>query len=70
MMAKMLVLLDWDEEELGKDWMNIFNLELLLYSKEHTRRDLLKAVEASAIMAELCVDCGDIWYEMFEKEEE
>ncbi|KKN51129.1 hypothetical protein LCGC14_0625930 [marine sediment metagenome] len=37
--------LEFDENELGKDWMNIYNLELCLFSKEHTKRELLKVKE-------------------------
>ena len=44
-MTKQIFVLEWDEEDLGEGWMNIWNLELCLYSKEHTRRDLLKVTE-------------------------
>ena len=44
-METMIILLEWDEEELGRGWMNIDNLGLCLYSKEHTRPDLLKVTE-------------------------
>lgn len=40
--GEMVVKLSWDEERLCKDWMNPDNLQLLLYSKESTLRDLLK----------------------------
>ena len=43
-MKKMFVL-EWDDDSLGPAWMNIFNLELCLFSKEHTRRELLKVAE-------------------------
>ena len=33
--------LEFDEEKLGEGWMNIDNLELLLYSRNATRRELL-----------------------------
>lgn len=36
--------LEWDAD-LGRDWMNIFNLELCLYSEEHTHRALLRVRE-------------------------
>jgi len=39
---KLKIELEFDEEELCPGWMNIYNLELLLYSKAETRRDLLK----------------------------
>ena len=42
-MKKLLVELTWDDDDLGQEWMNIYNLELCLYSKEHTKRALLKA---------------------------
>jgi hypothetical protein len=42
-MAKMVVVLEWDELELSGGWMNIYNLELLLYSQERTKRNLLSA---------------------------
>ncbi len=41
---KVKVELEFDEEDLGKGWMNINNLELLLYSKEATKRELLKII--------------------------
>ena len=37
--------LEFDEKELGKGWMNIYNLELCLFSKEHTKREFLKVRE-------------------------
>ena len=44
-MTKQIFELEWDEENLGQGWMNIYNLELCLYSKEHTRRDLVAVRE-------------------------
>ncbi len=41
-MPKLEVTFEWDEERLGKGWFNIDALELILYSSEHTKRDLLK----------------------------
>ena len=38
--------LEWDDE-MGKRWMNVFNLELCLFSEEHTKRELLKVRELS-----------------------
>jgi hypothetical protein len=38
------VVLEWDEEELGQGWMNIDNLEILLYSRNFTRKELLEVV--------------------------
>jgi len=34
--------LEFDEEILGQKWMNPDNLELLLYSKEATKKELLR----------------------------
>uniref|UniRef100_A0A6M3J3B7 Uncharacterized protein n=1 Tax=viral metagenome TaxID=1070528 RepID=A0A6M3J3B7_9ZZZZ len=48
-MARKVFVLGWDEDELGPMWMNKFNLELCLYSKEHTRRDLLTVTEVPEI---------------------
>jgi hypothetical protein len=36
---------EFDEKKLGKDWFNIFNLELCLFSKERTKTALLKVRE-------------------------
>ena len=47
-MRKVFVV-EFDEEDLGKDWMNIYNMELCLYSKEHTNRDLLTITEVEEI---------------------
>jgi len=44
-MEKMLVELEWDEKKLGEGWMNVYNLELCLYSPEHTQKELLKVKE-------------------------
>ena len=41
MMITIKVELEFDEEQLGKGWMNEDNLELLLYSRNATRRELL-----------------------------
>ena len=44
-MTKLKFELEFDEKKLGKGWMNIYNLELCLYSKNHTKRELLKIKE-------------------------
>ena len=44
-MTKKIFELEWDEENLSEGWMNTGNLELCLYSKEHTRRDLVAVRE-------------------------
>ncbi len=41
---KIKIELEFDEKDLGMGWMNIQNLELLFYSKEFTKRELLKIV--------------------------
>ena len=42
---------EWDENELGNAWMNIDNLALCLFSKEHTRRELITIREAAEALA-------------------
>ena len=44
-MRKMKFELEYDEKELGEKWMNIDNLEICLFSKEYTKRELLKVKE-------------------------
>jgi len=41
-MSSMTVKFEWDGDDLGPKWMNPGNLELLLYTIECTRKDLLK----------------------------
>ena len=41
---KIKIELEFDEEDLGQKWMNPDNLDILLYSKDFTRRDLLKVI--------------------------
>jgi hypothetical protein len=36
---------EFDENDLGPGWMNIYNLEACLFSEEHTKRELLKVKE-------------------------
>lgn len=52
-MAKMVVVFEWDEENLAKGWMNIGNLGLLLYGVDNTRPDLLKATEVTEYIEEV-----------------
>ncbi len=59
-MAKMVVVLEWDAMELSQGWMNIYNLELLLYSKEHTLRKLLVATVLATEEAEISSKRGYI----------
>lgn len=42
-MKKVIIKFTFDEKELGEGWFNIYNLELMLYSKEYTKRELLNA---------------------------
>lgn len=41
-MATMTVVFDWDEGLLGKGWMNVDNLGILLYTNMSTKSDLLR----------------------------
>ena len=43
-MATIQVTLEFDEKDLGEKWMNPDNLELLLYGKDFTTRELLQVV--------------------------
>ena len=38
--------LEWNDD-LGKGWMNIYNLELCLYSKFYTKKELLRVRDLS-----------------------
>ena len=55
-MAKMVVVLEWDEKELGRNWMNEDNLHLCLFSGQHSKPELLKvdvvAIEENALALE------------------
>lgn len=44
-MTKATVVLEWDEKDLGKGWMNIDNLKLCLYSDQHTLPSLLRVAD-------------------------
>ena len=39
-MESMTIKFEWDDK-LGKGWFNKYNLELCIYSPEHTAKDLL-----------------------------
>ena len=41
---KISVILEFDEENLGKKWMNPDNLNLLLYTENATKKELLKVI--------------------------
>lgn len=47
-MAKATFELEWDDD-LGKGWMNIFNLESCLYSSTCTKKELMKVKEIKNI---------------------
>ena len=40
----MIVEFEWNDE-LGESWMNMNNLELLLYGQMYTKRELLSATD-------------------------
>jgi len=42
--------LEFDEEILGQKWMNPDNLELLLYSKEATKKELLRILSYHEVL--------------------
>lgn len=44
-MKRMIVILEWDDEELGEGWMNIDNLKILLYTQAFTPEQLLEVIE-------------------------
>ena len=48
-MTKIKVELEFDEQELGEGWMNPYSLDLLLYSEEHTKKELLRVLNYSII---------------------
>jgi len=54
-MKSMIVKLTWDDDDLGPEWMNPSALELLLYNKWDTRRDLLTAEVLNPEAAELVI---------------
>ena len=44
-MAKKIFEITWDEESLGKEWMNIDNIEYLLFTSAKTLRELIEVKE-------------------------
>ena len=44
-MKQIIAVLEFDEEELGPQWLNHDNLKALLYSETKTKEELLKVVE-------------------------
>ena len=46
-MSDMIVKIKWDGDDLGPMWMNLDNLELLLYGKHSTKRELVQVEEIS-----------------------
>ena len=43
---KALFELEWNDD-LGEAWMNVWNLEICLFSKEHTKKELLRIRDLS-----------------------
>ena len=43
--GRMTVTFEWDSELLGRNWFNIDNLKLCLFSKEYIRKDLLEVTQ-------------------------
>ena len=43
---KQLFEIEWNDD-LGEGWMNVWNLESCLYSKEHTKRELVRVKEVT-----------------------
>ena len=39
--------LTFDEYDLGKEWMNIDNLKICLYSKDHTKEELCRVEDVT-----------------------
>jgi hypothetical protein len=70
MIMQKLYLVEWDDE-LGEDWLNVFNMELCLFSKEHTRRDLVTITDVSDPYANLPEGVerypGSTYYKMLEE---
>jgi len=52
---KALFELEWNDD-LGEGWMNIFNLELCLYSDQHTKRELVRVRELEEKKDKDCPD--------------
>lgn len=46
-MSKLIVELEWADDELSPGWMNIDNLKACLYSKTHINEQLCKVREIS-----------------------
>ncbi len=44
-MKQISVVLEFDENDLGEQWMNPDNLDSLLYSETTTKKELLKVVD-------------------------
>ena len=54
----MVVVLEWDDEQLGKGWMNIDNLSALLYGETSTRKDLVRVNEVTDIVRDAINNIG------------
>jgi len=56
--------ISWNDD-LSEGWMNVYNLELCLFSKEHTRRELVEVKEIKTpcehngyTIRNVCTYCG------------
>ena len=57
---KMLVMFEWDEDTLGRDWFNLYNLESCVLTKEHIAdTGLLKIKEINDNEANKGITCSD-----------
>ncbi len=63
-MKELFFKVEYDEDGLGKGWFNIFNLELCLFSENHTNRNLVKVTELPEQESEFC-GCEEPFYSAF-----
>lgn len=58
-MERMVVVLEWDDEQLGKRWMNIDNLKLCLFNDNFsTRSEFLRVEEVTDIVRDAINNLG------------
>ena len=50
---KVNVVLEFDENNLGQQWMNPDNLAILLYTENATRKELLQVVSYTEVTSEI-----------------
>lgn len=48
-MKNLTITFSFSEKKLGKDWFNINNLKLMLYSKIYTKKELLKCKQIKKV---------------------